>query len=406
MNKKRERNNNKENIKNELKTNGFRPPRNNIQNINNNKINNNKIDDDNKNDNNKNDNNYDKIINNKNDINNKKEIDKKYFKNFLNENTIKSVKNSLIIKNFDIQTETNFENKISNPKKSIFSLKTFSDLPINSYLIKTLSKSNYTTMTKIQKKSIPLLLSHKNLIIKSETGTGKTLAYLIPVYEYLININNEKKISRKNGIFCIIFSPTHELCLQIENSLNKIKDSCINVVYGTLMGGQKIEKEKKKLRKGVNILVSTPGRLLYHLKNTKNLNFENLKFLIFDEADLMLSMGFEKEIKECFKNMFKKVENNNNNEEVELNADLFKNYKIILVNATVDGKIKKMAEYLMKGFKAVGFENENNNNDNNNNKINNNINDNKNNNENNDKITYNITNNLINFIVTLKMNFV
>ena len=174
------------------------------------------------------------------------------------------------------------------------------------------------------------------------------------------------------------------------------------------MRGQKIEKEIKKLRKSMNILVSTPGRLLYHLKNMKNLNFEKLKFLIFDEADLMLSMGFEKEIKECFKNMFKKVENNNNNEEVELNADLFKNYKIILVSAIVDGKIKKMAEYLMKGFKAVGFETENNNNDNNNNnnKINNNINDNENNNENNDKITYNITNNLINFIVTLKMNFV
>ena len=304
------------------------------------------------------------------------------------------------------QNETNFEN-ISNPKQSIFSLKTFSDLPINSYLIKTLSKSNYITMTKIQKKSIPLLLSHKNLIIKSETGTGKTLAYLIPVYEYLININNEKKISRKNGIFCIIFSPTHELCLQIENCLNKLKDSCINVVYGTLMGGQKIDKEKKKLRKGVNILVSTPGRLLYHLKNTKNLNFENLKFLIFDEADLMLSMGFEKEIKECFKEMFKKGENNNYNEEVELNADLFKNYKIFLVSATVDGRIRKMADYLMKGFKAVGFENENkniNNNDNNN-KINDNKNDNENNNENNDKITYNITNNLNQFYCNINDEF-
>ena len=162
LNKKRERNNNIENIKNELKTNGFRPPRKNIQNINNNKINNNKIDDDNKNDNNKNDNNYDKIINNKNDINNKKEIDKKYFKNFLNENTIKSVKNSLIIKNFDIQTETNFENKISNPKQSIFSLKTFSYLSINSYLKKTISKSNYKATKKIQKKSISFFLSKFN----------------------------------------------------------------------------------------------------------------------------------------------------------------------------------------------------------------------------------------------------
>ena len=71
----------------------------------------------------------------------------------------------------------------------------------------------------------------------------------------------------------------------------------------------------------------------------KNLNFEKLKFLIFDEADLMLSLGFEKEIKKCFKEMFKKIENNIN-EEVELNDDLFKNYKIILISATVDGKKK------------------------------------------------------------------
>ena len=210
LDKKRERNNNKENIKNELKTNGFRPPRNNIQNINNNKINNNKIDDNNKNDNNNknNNNNYDKI-NNKNDINNKKEIDKKYFKNFLNKNAMKSEKNSLIIKNFDTQTETNFENKISNPKQSIFSLKTFSYLSINSYLKKTLSKSNYKATTKIKKKSISFLLSHKNLIIKCETETGKT--YLIPVYEFLININNEKKFQKYFGI--LIFFPTQSLLL-------------------------------------------------------------------------------------------------------------------------------------------------------------------------------------------------
>ena len=88
-------------------------------------------------------------------------------------------------------------------------------------------------MTKIQKKSISFLLSLKNLTIKSETKTGKT--YLIPVYEFLISIKNEKKFQKYFEI--LIFFPTQELCLQIINNLNKIKDSCINVVYGILMRG-------------------------------------------------------------------------------------------------------------------------------------------------------------------------
>ena len=73
-----------------------------------------------------------------------------------------------------------------------------------------------------------------------------------------------------------------------------------------MMGGQKIDTEKKKLRKGINVIISTPGRLLYHLRNTGNLNFSKLKTIIIDEADLMLDMGFEKDIKECFKLILKK----------------------------------------------------------------------------------------------------
>ena len=71
--------------------------------------------------------------------------------------------------------------------------------------------------------------------------------------------------------------------------------------------GAKNETEKKKLRKGLNIIITTPGRLLYHLQNTENINFTTLKMIIIDEADLMLDMGFEKDIKECFKLIIKKV---------------------------------------------------------------------------------------------------
>ena len=252
------------------------------------------------------------------------------------------------------------ENK-KNTSQTIFSIKTFDDLKINQYLKRALNKNNYNTMTKIQKKAIPILLEHKNVIVKSETGSGKTLAYVIPLYQNLIEINELNKISRKDGIYSIIFSPTHELCLQIEKTFEKLKSCCINVVFGTMMGGQKIETEKKKLRKGINVIITTPGRLLYHLRNSGNLNFSKLKTIIIDEADLMLDMGFEKDIKECFKLIIKKSENDfNNDEDIELNPDLFKKFKIYLISATIDNRIRKMSNYFMKGFKAIGFEKEDN----------------------------------------------
>ena len=157
-------------------------------------------------------------------------------------------------------------------------------------------------MTKIQKKAIPILLEHKNVIVKSETGSGKTLAYIIPLYQNLFEINELEKINRKNGIYSIIFSPTHELCLQIEKTFDKLKSCCINVIYGSLMGGQKIETEKKKLRKGLNVIITTPGRLLYHLQNTENINFRTLKMIIIDEADKMMELSMGDQIRKIIQN--------------------------------------------------------------------------------------------------------
>ena len=273
-------------------------------------------------------------------------------------------KEDKIVKKENI-TPVHENKKNQNSSQTIFSIKTFDDLKINQYLKRVLNKNNYNTMTKIQKKAIPILLEHKNVIVKSETGSGKTLAYIIPLYQSLIEINEVTKINRKDGIYSIIFSPTHELCLQIEKTFDKLKSCCINVIFGAMMGGQKINTEKKKLRKGINVIISTPGRLLYHLRNTGNLNFSKLKTIIIDEADLMLDMGFEKDIKECFKLILKKSESDenerfNNEEDIQLNPDLFKRFKIFLISATIDNRIRKMSNYFMKGFKAIGFEKEDN----------------------------------------------
>ena len=317
----------------------------------------------------------------------KKRQDYNKMSNDDNNATTKIPKNNYI-KSFNNNTINNKKTIISNPYSELskdlpnlnikkdeiftqFSLKNFSELPINNYLVKALTKSNYTTLTKIQKQAIPVMLEHKNVVVKSETGSGKTLAYLIPLYESLIKEHMKKPITRLDGIYSIIFSPTHELCLQIENTINKIRSSCISVVSGTLIGGQKIDTEKLKIRKGVNIIICTPGRLLYHIKNSKNLKFQCLKCIVFDEADLLLDMGFEKDIKLCLNLISKKLVENNKviskykvkNDEEENDIDIknfnaideFKKIKLFLISATLDNKIRDMASFIMKGFKSVGF---------------------------------------------------
>ena len=120
-------------------------------------------------------------------------------------------------------------------KNTVFSITNFSDLDINPFLKKELEKHNFTQMTKIQKKAIPVLIQHKNVVFKSETGSGKTLAYVIPVIELLNKINAESKIERNHGTYILIFSPTHELCLQIEETFNKLRSCNVNIVQGALI---------------------------------------------------------------------------------------------------------------------------------------------------------------------------
>ena len=129
----------------------------------------------------------------------------------------------------------------------------------------------------------------RNAIVRSVTGSGKTLAYMVPIMNDLLNIGH--KITRQEGVYVIILSPTRELCTQIYEVCIKLCQGCINIVPGMMVGGEDINHEKSRLRKGLNILVSTPARLIYHLENTKNLTLGNLRTLVIEESDLSLSMG-------------------------------------------------------------------------------------------------------------------
>jgi len=159
----------------------------------------------------------------------------------------------------------------------------------------------FTHMTDIQARSLPHLLEGKDLVGSAKTGSGKTLSFLLPAVELIYKL----KFMPRNGTGVIIISPTRELSMQTFGVLREVmKHHCHT--YGLIMGGANRQTEAQKLAKGVNILVATPGRLLDHLQNTKDFLYKNLQCLIIDEADRILDVGFEEEMKRIVKLLPKK----------------------------------------------------------------------------------------------------
>lgn len=133
------------------------------------------------------------------------------------------------------------------------------------------------------------------------TGSGKTLAFVIPVVELLSRL----KFKQRQGTGAIIIAPTRELALQTFGVVSELA-TAHNLTHGLIMGGSNRKSEAAKLVKGVSILVATPGRLLDHLQNTKGFSFENLQCLVIDEADRILQIGFEEDMKAIVKLLPKK----------------------------------------------------------------------------------------------------
>lgn len=159
--------------------------------------------------------------------------------------------------------------------------------------LKAVADMGFTNMTEIQARSIPPLLEGRDLVGSAKTGSGKTLAFLIPAIELIYKI----KFMPRNGAGCIIISPTRELSMQTFGVLKELM-KYHHHTYGLIMGGANRSMEAQKLSKGINILVATPGRLLDHLQNTPDFLFKNLQCLIIDEADRILDIGFEEELKQ------------------------------------------------------------------------------------------------------------
>merc|ERR1712126_200658 len=213
--------------------------------------------------------------------------------------------------NSKISTKETEKDKLPGSKAgavSILSDKTFSGLAealgdggISEATLKGIAVMGFTHLTDIQAKTIPHLLEGRDLVGAAKTGSGKTLSFLLPAIELIYKL----KFMPRNGTGVVIISPTRELSMQTFGVLRELLKHHYHT-YGLVMGGANRATEAQKLAKGINILVSTPGRLLDHLQNTKDFLYKNLQCLIIDEADRILDVGFEEEMKKIVKLLPKK----------------------------------------------------------------------------------------------------
>jgi len=207
----------------------------------------------------------------------------------------------------------------------------FTDFNFDERLLDGLNSMGYKSPTPIQAQAIPLIQSKHDLIACAQTGTGKTASYLLPVMDGI------SKLPKKPPISALVLAPTRELALQIDQQIEGLAYftgiSSI-AIYG---GGNGIEYEQQRrsLREGVDIVIATPGRLIAHLNSGKVL-FNDIKFLILDEADRMLDMGFQEDLL----HIIRKLPNQR---------------QTLLFSATMPSKIRQFAQKLLRNPQHVNI---------------------------------------------------
>jgi ATP-dependent RNA helicase RhlE len=176
-------------------------------------------------------------------------------------------------------------------------LKGFEDLKISDPLIRALRDKKYETPTSIQSQAIPHVLARRDILGCAQTGTGKTAAFALPIIQLIDQKEGHK--SGKPVIRSLIVTPTRELAIQIGENI-EMYAKYTNIRHTVIFGGVKQMKQVERLKKGVHILVATPGRLL-DLISQRHIDLSEIKLFVLDEADRMLDMGFINDIKKILK---------------------------------------------------------------------------------------------------------
>ncbi len=174
---------------------------------------------------------------------------------------------------------------------------TFNELELIEPIIEAVKQLEYKEPSPIQEQSIPVLLQGKDLLGCAKTGTGKTIAFALPILQKLYLRKEEEKYPRK--IKALIIAPTRELAIQINETFEYMRPF-VNIKSTVIFGGVKQGKQVETLKKGVDVLVATPGRLA-DLHNQKLLDLRHVEYFVLDEADRMLDMGFITDIRKIIR---------------------------------------------------------------------------------------------------------
>ena len=165
----------------------------------------------------------------------------------------------------------------------------FTDFSLDTRLLKALDALSFSTPTEVQKATIPEALAGKDLLVTAETGSGKTAAFALPILNAMLD-----NPAPQSGARALILTPTRELAQQVMNHISDL--SQFNFMKAdTVCGGETFKPQAARLRKNPEILVATPGRLIDHL-DRKTISLDDIEFLILDEADRMLDMGFQEDV--------------------------------------------------------------------------------------------------------------
>ncbi|KAJ3430058.1 atp-dependent RNA helicase rhle [Anaeramoeba flamelloides] len=211
----------------------------------------------------------------------------------LNETGIKKSLDKEFLEKYSSQVRQTKKKILKKSQETKFVPKTkacFKDFHLSSPILKTLRDFKYEKPTEVQEKSIPLALEGRDLAISAVTGSGKTLAFLIPIFHHL-----QLRSRKQNSTRVLILTPTRELakqCFDVSEKFSKYTD--IDSVL--IVGGKRVDVQANLLENKPEIVIATPGRILDHLLNTRSFGLDKIEMLVLDEADRLLSMGFEKVI--------------------------------------------------------------------------------------------------------------
>jgi len=199
----------------------------------------------------------------------------------------------------------------------------FESLGLSKALLKAIQEKGYTTPSPIQEKAIPHILEGKDVLASAQTGTGKTAGFTLPILQFL----SETKHPKYRPLRALVLTPTRELAAQVYDNVREYSKH-VNIKSAVVFGGVKPASQIAILKKGVDILVATPGRLL-DLHDRKAVSFKRIDVLILDEADRMLDMGFARDLNKLIRFMPAKRQN-------------------LLFSATFSKEIKKLAEGILR----------------------------------------------------------